>query len=81
MLRHDQLELVRYYGYGAEAHHVVTPDGYILELHRVIAKDINNCSNANRADKKNCQPVLLQHGLLGSSSAWVMNVPTKALGE
>ena len=34
------------------------------------------------ADKiRKCEPVFLQHGLLGSSSAWVINEPQKALGR
>lgn len=81
-----QPELIRYSGYGAEVHHVTTEDGYILELHRVVAKSSNNCTNIKRKKKSykkkvQCQPVFLQHGLLGSSSAWILNEPSKALGN
>ncbi|XP_075153183.1 lipase 3-like [Haematobia irritans] len=58
-------ELVKKYGYPSETHHVVTDDGYILELHRI----------ANHG----AMPVLLTHGLLDSSATWVMMGPNKGL--
>lgn len=30
-----QPEIIRYWGYPVEVHHVVTRDGYVLELHRI----------------------------------------------
>lgn len=31
----DTIELITFYGYPVEAYSVTTPDGYILELHRI----------------------------------------------
>jgi len=76
-------QLVEYYGYGAQQHRVSTEDGYLLTLHRLLAKNASCAerrSLAHRRSKGRCQPVFLQHGLLGSSSAWVLNTPEKALG-
>ncbi|KAF2359396.1 AB-hydrolase lipase domain [Trinorchestia longiramus] len=72
-------ELIRYYGFGAEIHHVTTSDGYILELHRLLGKT-SSCAARTKRRPGKCRPVLLQHGLLSSSSAWVLNEPSKALG-
>lgn len=62
------------YGYNVEVHHVVTDDGYILELHRIIGSPKN-------LPRKGKQPVLLMHGLLDSSATWVMMGPQKGLGK
>ena len=45
-----------------EVHEVVTPDGYILQLHRIPP-----------AHGAVSRPVFLQHGLLCSSACWVTN--------
>lgn len=58
-------ELIKKYGYPAEIHHVITDDGYILELHRIARADAT--------------PILLMHGLLDSSATWVMIGPDKGL--
>jgi lysosomal acid lipase/cholesteryl ester hydrolase len=50
---------------------VVTDDGHILTLHRIP-------SSKGVAEKP---PVLLQHGLLGSSADWVVSGPEKGLGK
>lgn len=60
-------EIIRREGYPSEAHVVLTEDGYLLTLHRIPGK-------------MNSPPVLLQHGLLGSSADWVLSGPKKALG-
>ncbi|RWS07312.1 hypothetical protein B4U79_09367, partial [Dinothrombium tinctorium] len=49
----------------AEAHNVTTDDGYILTLHRIV----------NPCHKGRAKPVLLQHGLLGSSVDFIINSP------
>ncbi|XP_055851914.1 lipase 1-like [Episyrphus balteatus] len=56
-------QLITKYGYPAEIHHVITDDGYILEMHRI--------------PKPGKTPVLMVHGLLDSSSTWVMMGPDK----
>ncbi|XP_050735948.1 lipase 3-like [Eriocheir sinensis] len=64
-------EIIEEFGYPAEIHHVTTPDGYILELHRV-PHGIGGSSGD--------RPVaLLQHCLLCSSSDYIMNTPEEAL--
>ncbi|KAL7294167.1 hypothetical protein TKK_0012190 [Trichogramma kaykai] len=67
-------ELIEYYGYKSEIHHVVTEDGYILEIHRISG---NRKLNSSRQDKP---VVFLQHGLLTSSIDWVLAGPKKGLG-
>lgn len=58
-------------GYPAETHTTITEDCYILELHR-IPRGLNV-----ESDKP---PVLLLHGILGSSADWVMASPEQSLG-
>lgn len=59
-------QLIEKYGYPQEKHHVITEDGYILEMHRIAKND--------------GRPVFLMHGLLDSSATWVLNGPKSALG-
>ncbi|XP_053698633.1 lipase 1-like [Sabethes cyaneus] len=59
-------QLIKKYGYSVEQHHVVTEDGYILELHRIPGKN-------------GSLPVFLMHGLLCSSADWVLAGPKDAL--
>lgn len=61
-----QTQMIEKYGYPQEKHHVVTDDGYILEMHRIARGD--------------GPPVFLMHGLLDSSATWVMSGPRSALG-
>jgi len=56
-------QIIRRHGYASESHVVETADGYLLTLHRIPA-------NKNRKIGK--QPVFLQHGLLSSSTDWVI---------
>ena len=59
-------------GYPSETHTVVTEDCYILEMHRIPhGKGIQANQSA---------PILLVHGVLGSSADWVMGIPEKSLG-
>lgn len=59
--------MIRIEGYPAEAHIISTEDGYLITLHRIPGD-------------KNSPPVFLQHGLLGSSSDWVIPGKGKGLG-
>lgn len=63
-----QPEIITKYGYPVEIHNVVTEDGYILTLHRI----------PNYLSKKN--PILVMHGVLASSSDFIITGPTQALG-
>ncbi|KAL0851504.1 hypothetical protein ABMA28_007295 [Loxostege sticticalis] len=50
-------------GYPAERHHVVTEDGYILEVHRI--------PRGKDGSSSNIPVVFLMHGLLSSSQAFI----------
>ncbi|XP_067206779.1 lipase 3-like [Linepithema humile] len=62
----NTLELIRKAGYPAEAHVVLTEDGYFLTMHRIPGG-------------KNSPLVFLQHCLLCSSAGWVVIGKNKAL--
>lgn len=62
----DTIGLAKSKGYPAEAHDVVTQDGYILTVHRL--------PNPNKP------VVFLQHGLLDASSSFVINFQNQSLG-
>uniref|UniRef100_A0A0N4Z945 Lipase n=1 Tax=Parastrongyloides trichosuri TaxID=131310 RepID=A0A0N4Z945_PARTI len=64
-------QLIQYHDYPAESLRITTDDGYILEMHR-----IPHGKNNYNVTKK---PVIfLQHGLLASSSDWVVNPPDES---
>ncbi|CAI5451930.1 unnamed protein product [Caenorhabditis angaria] len=71
----DVPEIIAHWGYPVETHKVVTPDGYILTLHR-IPHGINKTSST-RTKKP---VVFLQHGLLCTSSIWLLNLPHQSAG-
>ncbi|XP_039294802.1 lipase 1 [Nilaparvata lugens] len=58
-------QLINYYGYNVESHRFVTYDGYVLTLHRLA--------------RPMARPVLLQHGVMGSTETWVMQGPKRDL--
>lgn len=67
-------EIVRYWGYPVETHEVVTEDGYVLTLHRIP-------HGKNDSDLTAYRPVVfLQHGLLCTSSMWLLNLPHQSAG-
>ena len=68
-VKYNSTQLIESNGYIAEVHHVTTPDGFILELHRIPAKNFND----------NKCTVLLQHGLLEDSSNWITNIKNQSL--
>ena len=59
----DVLDLIKVAGYQGEAHEVATADGYLLKVHRV---------RPYVKEKSMKNPVFLMHGLLGSSSNFVV---------
>lgn len=70
-------ELIEYWGYPHETHETVTEDGYYLTLHRIP----HGKHEKNKPEGHMKKPVMfLQHGLLCSSSNWVINLPTQSLG-
>lgn len=64
--------MIEYFGYPAEAHTITTPDGYILEMHR-IPFGVKQSTGPKT-------PVLVQHGILCSSADYVINFPYQSLG-
>ncbi|XP_072380390.1 lipase 3-like [Diabrotica undecimpunctata] len=67
----DVPQIIARHGYPVETHIVTTSDGYLLTLHRIVG---------SKNGKKGQQPVLLQHGVLGSSADWILDGDT-ALGK
>lgn len=63
----DVPEIIRSRGFKVEEHDVITLDGYILTVHRVV----NPLVDAAR--RRRLKPVILQHGLMSSSVDWVIN--------
>ncbi|KAJ4436516.1 hypothetical protein ANN_16547 [Periplaneta americana] len=66
-------ELIQQYGYPVEIHNVTTADGYILSLHR-IPYGLKSKAAPNKPI------VFLQHGILATSSDWIIMGPENSLG-
>ncbi|XP_045479332.1 lipase 3-like [Harmonia axyridis] len=64
-------ELITKYGYPVEEHFTTTSDGYILRMHRIPATKPGVTPNNH--------VVFLMHGVLMSSSDWIILGPQKAL--
>ena len=75
----NSLELIKYWGYPAERHHVVTKDRYVLTVHR-MPRGNPNTDPFYRTKPSNRPVVFLQHGSLCSSSNWITNLPDQSLG-
>lgn len=60
---------LRYYvlaiGFDLQVYQIVTEDGYVLELHRFVDP------KHSEEDRRKRPPILMQHGLLGSSGGYV----------
>ncbi|PAV83207.1 hypothetical protein WR25_03467 [Diploscapter pachys] len=69
----DVPEIVRHWGYPIETYEVLTEDEYILTLHRIP----HGRSGSKNKDKP---VVFLQHGLLCTSSIWLLNLPHQSPG-
>uniref|UniRef100_A0A182X8C8 Partial AB-hydrolase lipase domain-containing protein n=1 Tax=Anopheles quadriannulatus TaxID=34691 RepID=A0A182X8C8_ANOQN len=65
-----RIELINKYGYRGQAYTVTTADGYKLGVHRITRK---------QGPDPDRLPVLLVHGLLGSSADWLVIGPEDAL--
>ncbi|XP_050393750.2 gastric triacylglycerol lipase [Patella vulgata] len=66
-------ELITSKGYPCEDHKVITEDGYILTMQRIPHGRNTNSSTARRP------VVVLQHGLLGSSTNYLDNLSNESL--
>ncbi|KAG9510504.1 Lysosomal acid lipase/cholesteryl ester hydrolase [Fragariocoptes setiger] len=58
-------EFIRSRGFDVEFHRIVTPDGYVLSMNRIVNPKIR------KRDRDLLRPVLLQHGLLTSSMVFM----------
>ncbi|KAL1429422.1 hypothetical protein MTO96_002470 [Rhipicephalus appendiculatus] len=67
----DPAGVMMYYGNDVEVHRVVTTDGFILEVDRLLPRSSNGT-----APKRT--PMLLVHGLLVNSVSWVSNLPSQS---
>ncbi|XP_026333687.1 lipase 3-like [Hyposmocoma kahamanoa] len=70
-------QLITKAGYPAERHRAYTTDGYILQLHRIPAG--TRSPRRSGATAKGKKAVLIVHGLLGSSSDFVIMGPERSL--
>lgn len=65
--------MIEYFGYPAEIHQLTTPDGYILQFHRIPHGIVETTGPST--------PVMVQHGMLSSSADFVTNFPNQSLGK
>lgn len=72
-----QNKIIKRYGYSTESHEVISKDGYVLTIHRILPRKKNPSGGASSARP----PVFFQHGLFCASYVWVINTPDKALGK
>lgn len=66
------MTIVKKYGYPIEEHQVQTSDGYLLTMHRIPY-------SKNTGDDGHRPVMFLMHGLLCSSSDWVLSGPSNGL--
>ena len=67
---------MEYAGYECETHTVHTPDGYLLNIHRVPRSKNETVSGASPPHRT---PILMGHGLAANSEMWTF--PGPSLGE
>nr|CAH7724922.1 unnamed protein product [Callosobruchus chinensis] len=70
-VRSNLRDIVQRNGYPLEEHHITTEDGYILVVFRILSR--NSTAETRR------QPVIIQHGIQGSATFWVLQ-NRKSLG-
>ncbi|OWF52686.1 gastric triacylglycerol lipase-like [Mizuhopecten yessoensis] len=70
-------QLVTSKGYPCEEYTIETKDGYLLGIQRIPHGRDNRHHTHNSQPRP---PVFLQHGLLGTSADWVINLANESLG-
>ena len=73
-----QGEIIERRGYPLEVHHVVTEDGYILEMKRIPSSDKCHQNAKIGLPKK---PIFLQHGMMSGDHVYLLNSNENALGK
>ncbi|XP_022181061.1 lysosomal acid lipase/cholesteryl ester hydrolase-like [Myzus persicae] len=68
------VDIIKKNGYAAEIHHVITEDGYILELHRIPSSISGQKPTRNH-------PVFFHHAFLSNSAGWVLGGANTSLCE
>lgn len=63
--------LITLAGYESETHRIETEDGYLLKVHRILP----------RITREKKGPVLMIHGLFGTSADYILTGPGQALGK
>lgn len=76
ILKIVQDDFIRREGYPVERHTVITTDGYNLTVHRIPYSKNEDPSTINKKPA-----VLVQHGILCSSTDWVISGQNSSLGE
>ncbi|XP_040067423.1 lipase 3-like [Ixodes scapularis] len=69
-------QLIASKGYPVEEYEVSTTDGYVLGIQRIP----RGRNESGRPSERRKTPVFLQHGLLASSTDYVLNFPEQSLG-
>lgn len=72
------IEYINSKGYNTEEHFVTTSDGYILGLHRVPA-DLSNDGADEDTKQPQLKPVLIIHGFMHSSEAFIRHQASDSL--
>jgi lysosomal acid lipase/cholesteryl ester hydrolase len=67
-------EMVKNEGMNVESHEVITEDGYINQVYR-----INNYKDTHDGEKRR-PAVLVVHGMIDSSDAWITNGRNNSIG-
>ncbi|KAJ8728507.1 hypothetical protein PYW07_006203 [Mythimna separata] len=70
--------LIKAAGYPIEKHRVTTPDGYILQMHRIPAGR-RSARRTGDLSAKGKKAVLIVHGLMGHSGDFVIMGPERSL--
>lgn len=70
----DVLDMIKISGYEGLSYEIETDDGYLVKIHRILPSQKNKRKNVIEND-----PILLMHGLSGTSADFVMTGASKAL--